>query len=57
MHEEYSDSKQLGIFLSVARSYASFLQSVDNQIRYFRLQQIYTKIRHLCNNLLYLRAF
>jgi len=41
-HEEYSDSKQLGIFLSVARSYASFLQSVDNQIRYFRLQQIYT---------------
>jgi len=31
-HEEYSDSKQLGIFLSVARSYASFLQSVDNQI-------------------------
>ena len=39
-HEEYSDSKQLGIFLSVARSHASFLQSVDNQIRYFRLQQI-----------------
>jgi len=31
-HEEYSDSKQLGIFLSVARSHASFLQSVDNQI-------------------------
>ena len=40
-HEEYSDSEQSGIFLSVARSHASLLQIVDSQIKYFTLSQIY----------------
>ena len=41
MHEEHSGSKQFDIFLSVARSHASFLQIVDSQIKYFILSQIY----------------
>ena len=47
MHEEHSGSKQFDIFLSVARSHASFLQIVDSQIKYFILSQIY-EILFIC---------
>ena len=32
--------KQFGIFLSIDFSHASFIQNVDSQIKYPRLQQI-----------------
>ena len=49
MHEEHSGSKQFDIFLSVARSHASFLQIVDSQIKYFILSQIYEYLHNIEN--------
>ena len=50
-HEKYGTTKQFRIFLSVARSRASFLQKVDSQISYLKLQQIYAEAESNANEL------